>query len=528
MAEVVIYRQRKVVSLVMLLLGLGLGFMAYVLVHLNQYDAMPGNWPIVLGMWLALGLTSWGVVQWRLPYADPLLLPSVFLLNGIGIAIIYRLDQATNPPMQSGRLQLIWTVISVMALCLVVILLRDHRRLQRYTYVWFVAGLILLLMPLMPILGTENHGARIWVRLGPLSFQPAEIAKIVLSIAFAAYLTEKRDVLATAGRRFLGIDLPRARDLGPILIMWVASLLVLVFQKDLGTTVLFFGLFVMMIYIATERRSWVILGAFMVLVMGVLGYLAFGHVQTRFQSWLNPFADFDRNLQVINAQFGMAWGGLFGTGLGMGRPYLTPLSKNDFIAAAIGEELGLFGLFAVMMVFLIIVARVLRASLAAREPFGKLLAAGLAFVFALQVFVILGGVTRLLPLTGLTTPFVSQGGSSLVSNYILLGLMLTITHQVRRPHVEAPVEDFSSFASDATTAIAAVGSAPRPAPEDFNVVGAIETSSPTSAVAVDDETVTVPRRSVTEDDATVPRHVGREGVPDDATIPRRSIDEGEH
>lgn len=510
MAEVVVYRKRTGVSFLMMLFALALGAAGYLLTALNQYDALPEIWPIALGVWFGLGLVAWGVTKWRLPYADPLLLPVVFLLNGLGLSMIYRLDQSTDPVMHSAELQMVWLVASVAALLTVVTFLRDHRRLQRFTYTWFAIGLGLLLMPLLPLIGYENNGARIWIRVGEFGFQPSEIAKIVLSIAFASYLVEKKDVLALAGGRFLGIDLPRPRDLGPIAVMWGASLVVLVFQKDLGTTLLFFGLFVMMLYTATERPSWAILGVLLIILMGFGGYTMFDHVQTRFSSWLDPFSNYDRNLQVISAQFGFATGGLFGTGWGLGRPYLTPLAKNDFIAAALGEELGLFGFAALVLLFGIIVARVLRASLAATEPFGKLLAAGLAFVFALQVFVILGGVTRLLPLTGLTTPFVSQGGSSLMANYVLLGLMLTITHQVRRPHAPAAVEDYASLAADSTQSIpvtaaplvpvpaaAAAPAGPAPAaprPDPARFTG----DEPTEAIAVppssDEETTVLATR----------------------------------
>jgi len=262
-----------------------------------------------------------------------------------------------------------------------------------------------------------------------------------------------RAVLALAGRRFLGIDFPRMRDLGPIAIMWGTSLLILVFQTDLGMSLMFFSLFVAMIYVATRRASWAILGTLLVGAMGFLGYLYVSHVKVRFEAWLDPFANVDQNLQVISAQFGLAYGGLFGTGLGLGRPYLTPIAKSDFIAAALGEELGLVGLFAILVVYLIVVARVLRSALICREPFGKLLGAGLAFVFALQVFIIIGGVTRLLPLTGLTTPFMSQGGSSLVSNYLLLGLLLTLSHQVRRPQARLEPYEYSVLRDDTTTTI---------------------------------------------------------------------------
>ncbi len=489
MAETVVYRRRTVVSALMMLFALGLGFGGYLMVGLNQNGSLPEGWTTALAVWIGLGGVAWGVVRWRLPYADPLLLPLVFLLNGLGLSMIYRLDQADR--LASANLQMMWLGASVIVFSAVVVLLRDHRILQRYTYLWFVAGFLLLLAPLVPGLGKENHGARIWIQVGGFSFQPAEIAKIVLSVAFASYLVEKRDVLATAGRRFLGIDFPRARDLGPIGVVWVFSLIILVFEKDLGTTLLFFGLFVAMLYVATERPSWAILGVLLVGALGVVGYSMFDHVQTRFSSWLNPFSDYDKNLQVISAQFGFAWGGLFGTGWGLGRPYLTPLSKNDFIGAALGEELGLFGLCAVIMLFGVIVARVLRAALGSNEPFGKLLATGLAFAFALQVFIITGGITRLLPLTGLTTPFVSQGGSSLISNYILLALMLTITNQVRRPHAQAPEGEFASLSAEATQAIPAVRTtspesplgSPRPDPADFGA---------TEPVGMDDPTVPHP------------------------------------
>jgi cell division protein FtsW (lipid II flippase) len=347
--------------------------------------------------------------------------------------MIHRIDLINDPPLDGARQQLIWSAIGVILFIVVVVLLNDHRPLQRFTYTIGLAGIVLLLLPLVPGLGTEKFGAQIWIHVGPYSFQPAEAAKILLAIAFASYLVEKRDVLALAGYRILGIDLPRARDLGPILVMWLISLAILVWQRDLGTSLLFFGLFVMMLYVATERAGWAVLGTLLFAAGAYFGYLNFGHVRARVGAWLDPFSDFDAYYQVINAQFGMAWGGLLGTGLGLGRPGLTPLARSDFIAAAIGEELGMTGLMAVILIYGLIVARGLRIALQCREPFGKLLATGLSFAFALQVFTIIGGVTRLLPLTGLTTPFMSQGGSSLVCNWIVAGLLLVISHQVRKP-----------------------------------------------------------------------------------------------
>lgn len=511
MAELVVHRKRTVVSALMMLFALALGCSGYLMVSMNQSaGALPEGWPAALAVWFGLGALAWGVVRWRLPYADPLLLPVVFLLNGLGLSMIYRLDQADG--LASAKLQLTWLAVAIVVFGATVVVLRDHRVLQRYTYLWFLAGFLLLLSPLIPGLGKENHGARIWIVAGPFSFQPAEIAKIVLSVAFASYLVEKRDVLATAGRRLLGVDFPRPRDLGPIGIAWAFSLVILVFEKDLGTTLLFFGLFVAMLYVATERPSWAILGVLMVIGLGFVGYAMFGHVQTRFSSWLNPFSDYDKNLQVISAQFGFAWGGLFGTGWGMGRPYLTPLAKNDFIAAAIGEELGLFGLCAMIVLFGVVVARVLRAALGSSEPFGKLFATGLAFAFALQLFIIVGGVTRLLPLTGLTTPFVSQGGSSLISNYLLLALMLTVTHQVRRPQAQAQAGEFASLSAEATQAIPVTrpspgdnSDAPRPDPAAFGAIAPLGFDDPTVSQPAVTEPLAASSGSPTEALPTVSR-----------------------
>ena len=513
MSDVVGYRKRRGVEAFMLAFAIILSMGGYLLTHLNRDAALPPEWPWALAALLTIGVALHAVIRWRLPYADPLILPLVMLLNGIGLAMIHRLDLGTSPRMHSAELQLMWTAIAAVACCLVIAFLRDYRVLQRYTYTMFLAGMALLMLPLVPGLGTEKNGARIWIHLGPYSFQPAELAKLVLSIAFASYLVEKRDVLALAGGRFLGIELPRPRDLGPILLMWLASLAVLVFQKDLGTSLLFFGLFVMMLYVATEKPSWAILGLLLFATGAYLGYLFFSHVQVRVSSWLNPFSNYDQNYQVIQGQFGIAWGGALGTGWGLGRPNLTPLAKTDFIAAAIGEELGVAGLTAVMLIYGLIVARGLRASLVARDPFGKLLAAGLSFVFAIQVFAILGGVTRLLPLTGLTTPFMSQGGSSLVANWVMVGLLLVITHQVRSPVAEVPAEPEQWLAAEATQVVpvgasmdAAAGS-PRSVPATSPAAIADDATVPVTPPA-DDVTVPV---ALPADDVTTEVTSGQSG-----------------
>lgn len=452
---VIVYRKRRTVELAMVVFAVVIGVVSYLLVEQNLFGELPGNWPLVALLWLAIALAAHAAVRWRAPYADPLILPAVLTLNGIGLAMIHRIDKIPEVWRNGATTQLIWTALGVILFSLVLILVRDHRPLQGYTYTLFVFGLILMLLPALPFIGQEVYGARIWISIGPFSFQPAELAKLMLTVAFASYLVEKRDVLALAGARFLGIDLPRPRDLGPILLMWGASVLVLVFQTDLGTSLLFFGLFVMMLYVATERPSWPILGTLMFAVLAYVGYLSFGHVERRVNAWLDPFSDIDRNSQIINAQFGFAWGGILGRGWGEGRPGLTTFAKSDFIAAAIGEELGTAGLMAVIVIYAFIVARGLRTALAAKEPFGKLLASGLTFVFALQVFLIIGGVTRLLPLTGLTTPFMSQGGSSLIANWVLMGLLMVISHQARKPVVQV-TEDGGGLNDDATQVIKGV------------------------------------------------------------------------
>jgi cell division protein FtsW (lipid II flippase) len=385
------------------------------------------------------------IVRRVAPYADPVLLPLVICLNGLGLAMIYRLDlgriQLDDSRQQFANSQLIWTVIGIAAFAAVLFLVRDHRRLQALTYTFGFAAIALLILPLLPVIGRTINGARIWINLGPFSFQPGEAAKICLAIFFAGYLVVKRDALALAGRRIAGIDLPRGRDLGPILAGWVVSIGILVFQRDLGSSLLFFGLFVVMLYVATERPGWLLVGGVLFAGGAWFGYVAFAHVQVRFNAWLDPFSDPDRNGQIINGLFGLAHGGILGRGWGLGSPQLTPFSFSDFIAASMGEELGLTGLMAILLIYGLIVERGLRIALTCRDAFGKLLAAGLAFSFALQVFVVVGGVTRLIPLTGLTTPFMAQGGSSVVMNWAIIALLLRISDQTRRPAPEVATFD---------------------------------------------------------------------------------------
>ncbi len=441
-AEHVVYRKRRNIELLLDLFAMALGLGGWALTHLDADGVMPSNWPWVIGIWLGLGLAMHGVVRWRLPWADPVLLPCVLLLNGLGLAMIDRLDRVKGVGTVGAPMQLVWTALGMACCAAVVIWLRDHRRLQRFPYLMAIVGVVLLLLPLVPGIGRSINGARVWIHVGPFSLQPSELSKIMLALAFASYLEERREVLALAGRDVFGLALPRLRDLGPIVIMWGAAMAVFVFQNDFGMCLLFFGLFVMMLYVATERPGWPVLGLLMLVVGGYGAYGSARHIRVRVNAWLHPFDNYDQNYQVIQAQFGFAWGGLTGRGWGLGRPWMTPLAKSDFISAALGEELGIIGLMAIVMVYAIIVARSLRVALASHDAFGKLLASGLGFVFALQVFAIIGGVTRLLPLTGLTTPFMSQGGSSMLSNWVILGILLVISNQARRPPVRvAPTSD---------------------------------------------------------------------------------------
>jgi cell division protein FtsW (lipid II flippase) len=430
-----VHRRRRGAELFLLILSLLVGLGAYAAVGLGVDGEVPAD-IMAYGTWLAvLVIAAHVTIRLRAAYADPIILPIVSALNGLGLAMIYRIHLAQPDKTPPARTQLVWMTLGVLIFVAVLVGLRDHRRLQAFTYTAGLSSIALLLLPLVPGLGLQVHGARIWVHLGSMSFQPGEIAKVLLVIAFAGYLVLHRDALALAGRRVLFVDLPRGRDLGPILAMWLVSLAILVFQNDLGSSLLFFGIFLVMLYVATERPGWLVVGTALFLLGATISYKLVGHVTDRVDVWLNPFHE-ARGYQIVQGLYGMAWGGLTGRGLGQGSPQLTPFGYSDFIASSIGEELGLTGLMAVIVLYGILVERGLRTSLICRDSFGKLVAAGLAVVFALQVFVVVGGVTRLIPLTGLTTPFLSYGGSSLVANWAIVALLLRISDQARRPPPE--------------------------------------------------------------------------------------------
>jgi cell division protein FtsW (lipid II flippase) len=447
-------RGRRRTELAMLIFAVGVVLFAYASVGLSMTGQIPTG---LVGYGLAfalLMLVAHLAIRRLAPWADPLMLPLAALLNGLGIVMIYRLQlsgRGGNPgriistmTSSTTTLQVMWSAVGVAAFIAVLVVIREPRILQRYTYTFGAIGLVLLAIPaLLPKSLSEINGAKVWITVGGFSVQPGEFAKLALAVFFAGYLVAKRDVLSLAGRRVLGIDLPRGRDLGPVLVAWGASLLILVFETDIGTSALFFGLFLVMLYIATQRTSWLLIGGALFLAGAVAVSQLSTHVTERITIWLHPFAIqnvYNSSYQLVQGLYGMGFGGVLGSGLGHGQPYWTPLVQSDFIITAFGEELGLTGLRAILLIYGLIVQRGLRAAVAVRDPFSKLLAGGLAFVLGLQVFVIVGGATRLIPLTGITTPFLSQGGSSLVASWMLIALLMRVSDTARRPAPQ-PIQD---------------------------------------------------------------------------------------
>ncbi|HLP22715.1 MAG TPA: FtsW/RodA/SpoVE family cell cycle protein [Microbacteriaceae bacterium] len=385
---------------------------------------------------LALGVHV--TLRVRARDADPFILPIATTLNGLGITMIYRIDLAEGVSgFDSVAIrQVLWSAIAIGAALATVGLLRNHRTLFRYTYIFGFVAIVLLVMPLVPGIGLEVSGARAWVAIGGVSFQPGEVAKIAIAVFFAGYLVRNRESLSLVGRRVLGVRLPRVRDLGPMLVMWAAAMTVMVFQHDLGTALLYFGMFLAMLYVATGQFSWVAIGLGLFGSGAALVASRLSYVQGRFHNWLHAFdaSTYDTDggsYQLVQGIFGLAHGGLIGTGWGLGRPDITPVPQSDYIIASLGEELGLAGIFAILALYILLVARGFRIGFAGHDDFGKLLAVGLAFTVAFQVFIVVGGVTRVIPLTGLTTPFLAAGGSSLVANWVVIALLLRLSDTVR-------------------------------------------------------------------------------------------------
>ncbi|WP_406278507.1 FtsW/RodA/SpoVE family cell cycle protein [Embleya sp. NBC_00896] len=379
------------------------------------------------------------LVRFFAPYADPVLLPIAALLNGLGLVLIYRLDLET-PKVQAASSQLMWSAIGVILFAVVLIAVRDHRALGKYAY---LAAAVALFLMIVPVFFPAINGAKVWIRLGPFSLQPGEFAKVLLVVFFASYLATKRETLMMIGHRFWGVNLPRGRDLGPVVAVWLASVGILVLERDLGTSLLYFGAFVVMLYIATARIGWILVGLILIAVGAFVVGSTEPHVHSRVQNWLDPFASIHAGLgpdQLAQSLFCFAAGGLIGAGLGLGHSILVGFAaKSDFILATVGEELGLTGIAALFVLYALLVARGFRAGLMAPDPFGSLLAHGLSAVLAIQVFVVAGGVTALIPLTGMTMPFLAQGGSSVVTNWALIALLMKVSDRGRRP--PAPVDE---------------------------------------------------------------------------------------
>ncbi len=452
---------RRRTELSMLLFAFGLVAFAFANVAFSLKGQQLSNFVEYMIAFMAIMIGAHLAIRRWAPYADPLLLPLGALLNGLGIVMIYRLHEVgrngnlgpvdfhgniipiTTLTSSAVILQIVYTMIGIGCFVAFLVFIREPRVLQRYTYILGLIGVILIALPaFLPgsISGVAGTGAKIQIAIPGLgSIQPEEFAKLALAASFAGYLVAKREVLSLAGRRMLGIDLPRGRDLGPIATVWLVSLLLLIFESDIGTSAVFMGMFVAMIYIATSRTSWLLIGFAGFVAGAFLAAQLVSHVGQRFSVWLHPFSA--QNLidgtqpsyQPVQGLYGMANGGLFGRGLGGGLPWVTPLVQSDLIFTGFGEELGLTGAMALLLIYGLLVQRGLRTALMIKDPYSKLLAGGLSFMLALQVFVIVGGVTRLIPLTGITTPLLSQGGSSLIASWILIAVLVRLSDTARRP-----------------------------------------------------------------------------------------------
>ena len=418
------FRRNRELALLVLALVLGVGALALVALGL-EFDDLAVTVPFA-ALLAAFYVGAHVAMRKLAKDADPMILPLAAILNVLGVAAVYRLD-----PEGFGPTQVTWTLLGIALFVGTLFVVRDYRIISRYKYILGFVGVGLLLLPMSP-LGATINGARLWVAIGAFSFQPGELAKVCLVIFFAAYLAERKELLAIASRRIAGLHVPDIKHFGPLLVMWMLSLAVMFFEKDLGSSLLFFSIFLVMLYIATARIAYMLVGLVVFAAGAYAGYVTFSHVQLRVQVWLdvfNPRLISDESYQLAQSLFALATGGLFGTGLGQGRPDLIPAAHTDFVFAVIGEELGLLGTAAVVVCFMFLVGRGLRIALGARSDFGQLLAAGLIVSLGIQTIIILAGVIRLLPLTGITLPFMSYGGSSLLSNFVLMALLARVSNQ---------------------------------------------------------------------------------------------------
>lgn len=395
----------------------------YALAKTSSQGRPPGDLLAFLGLVAGLMLVAHLALRKLAPQADPVLLPLAAMLNGFGYVFISGIDPG------EASAQATWTAVSVVCFIATLALFPRAIDLERYRYLIATAGIALLLLPLAPVVGEDINGARLWARLGPLSFQPEEFAKVALAIFFASVLAERADLLATGTRRIGRWLVLEPRYLAPLLAAWGVSLLILLAENDLGSSFLFFTLFVSLLWVATGRWAYLGLGAGLFAAGAVFALEVVHHAQTRVQAWLDPWAHFQTSgYQIIEGWFALAAGGLAGVGPGQGNPQVIPEASTDFIFASIGEEVGLIGVTALLIAYLLMMGAGLRIAVRSQHSFSKLLATGLSLLLVVQVFVVVGGITRLIPITGITLPFVSYGGSSLVSNYILLAILLRISN----------------------------------------------------------------------------------------------------
>ena len=453
--------RRRSTELWMMLFAVGVVLFAFLNVVGSLKDQHLSSVFEYMVAFLAIVLVAHAAIRLWAPYADPLLLPIATVLNGLGIVMIYRLNQVGRDgnPGNGGPIttlsphatttQIVYSVLGVIVLVVFLKFIKDIKTLQPYTYVLGLAGLILIGLPaVLPASISEVAGttARIQISIGGFSFQPEEFGKLLLASSFASYLVVNGKKLSLLTEKWWIFSLPRRRDLGPILVVWALSMLLLVFEGDVGTSAVFMGLFVAMLYISTGRRSWAVLGFLMFIVGAFLAAELVPHVHSRVTSWLDPFSNANLvqfpqpSYQTVQGLYGMANGGLLGKGLGGGQPFWTPLVQSDLIFTAFGEELGLAGVMALLLLYGLFVQRGLRTAMLVKDEYSKLLSSGLSFMFALQVFVIVGGVTRLIPLTGITTPFLSQGGSSLIASWLLVAVLARLSDAARRP-APKPIQD---------------------------------------------------------------------------------------
>lgn len=433
-------RNREALALLPSALLVTAGFAAIFL----RRDAILTDASLTYGaVFLGLCLVGHLVIRFTAPNADPYLFPLVAVLACFGLVELYRIDESF------ARLQAQWFVVGLGLFAVTMVMLRDLHLLERYRYTIAFGSILLLILPRLPIIGGTSNGAYLSITLGPFSFQAAEFAKIGIVIFLASYLRDTRQVLIHGGRRVLGVSLPPLRHFGPLLAIWGVAMLLLIFIRDLGSSVMFFGAFLALLYVATGKKRFPVLGLGAFALGAYLVGSRVGHVQDRVAAWRDPFQPelFNQvggSEQLAQSLFAQADGGLFGRGFGQAElglvnqdgaigTALLPAAKNDLIYALIANETGLLGAAAILLVFLMIVNRGFRIATLARDPFSKLLATGLTSVFALQVFVIVGGVTKVIPLTGVTLPFISYGGSSIMANFVLLALLMRLSEDARRP-----------------------------------------------------------------------------------------------